>query len=533
MLKRLKVQDCSLVGPVAGPLTRRTETTSEDSISARGTHRSFVTDDLQQNLKGHTISSGFVTGVAQFVQLGLQFGSTILLARLLLPQDFGLIAMVTAVTGLMWVFKDGGLSTATVQREGITHAQVSNLFWTNVALGGFGSLTLAISAPALAWFYREPRLIRVTLALSITFLLIASTVQHMALLRREMRFKSIAVIQLSSAAAGSLIGIGMAWLGFGYWSLVGMQLSAQVASFLLTWSASRWRPQLPERRSGTRSLLHFGANLTVSSFLYSLSRGIDGLLIGRFYGSGPLGLYNRAGALLMQPVQQLIGPIEAVLTPALSRLQTQPERYRRAVFHAYEFIAVASFLFTGLLLGLAHPLTLAVLGHKWEKSAPIFAGFTLVALYTPVGSVATWLLTSQGRGRDFLILSSIRCALTIVFILAGLPFGPVGVAMSYSAFCLLVALPLTYHIAGRSGPVTAGDLWGRFFTHLPLWVVVCAVTWLTRTMVVNTVPWKQLFICSPVGLLAGIGFIWVYPPARFVALNLFSVLREFKDNCKA
>jgi PST family polysaccharide transporter len=280
-------------------------------------------------------------------------------------------------------------------------------------------------------------------------------------------------------------------------------------------------------------LLHFGANLTASTFLYSLARGLDGLLIGRFYGPAPLGLYNRAGTLLMRPVQQFIGPIEAVFVPALSRLQTQPERYRRAVLQAYEFVAVASFLFTGLLLALARPLTLTVLGHQWEKAAPIFAGFTLVALYTPVGSVGTWLLTSQGRGRDFLILSAICSTLTIVFILAGLPWGPVGVAMSYSAFCMLVALPLTYYIAGRQGPVTTRDLWGRFFTHLPVWGVVCGVTYAARQLVLNAAPWKQLALCAPAGLLVGMGFIFAYPPARRTALNLFQTLREFKNNCKA
>ena len=213
----------------------------------------FATEHLLANLKGRTISSGFVTVFAQGIQIALNLVSVMVLARLLAPQDFGLVAMVTTITGFLRVFNDAGLSTATVQREGITHAQVSNLFWTNVAVGGMATLILAASAPAIAWFYREPRLVSITLALCITFLLTSSAVQHLAVLKRQMHFRTIAFIQVSSMASGILMGIAMAWLNFGYWSLVGMQLCTPAAAFFLTWGASHWRPQLPTRRSGMRS----------------------------------------------------------------------------------------------------------------------------------------------------------------------------------------------------------------------------------------------------------------------------------------
>ena len=135
--------------------------------------------------QGRTIASGIVTLLAQGALFGLNLASIVVLARLLAPQDFGLVAMVATVMGFLRIFNDAGLSTATVQREDITHAQVSNQFWTNVALGGMASLILALSAPVVAWFYREPRLTGVTLALCISFLLAGSTVQHLALLKRQ------------------------------------------------------------------------------------------------------------------------------------------------------------------------------------------------------------------------------------------------------------------------------------------------------------------------------------------------------------
>ena len=486
----------------------------------------FATDHLLVDLKGRTISSGVVTMVAQGAQFVLMLVSTMVLARLLTPQDFGLVAMVTTVIGFFRIFNDAGLSTATVQREGITHAQVSNLFWTNVTLGVTISLILAVSAPAVGWFYQEPRLVSITLALSITFLFTTSTVQHMALLKRQMRFKAIALIQVSSVAGGILTGIGMAFFKCGSWSLVGMQLATPMLALLLTWSASRWRPQLPTRRSGTRSLLSFGANLTASSFLWSLARGSDSLLIGRFYGPASLGLYSRAAALLNRPLEQAMAPLEAVFVPTFSRLQAQPERYRRIAFQVYDSVAVGSFPFAGMLLALAHPLTLVVLGPKWESAAMIFAGFTLVALYVPITCVAGWLLSSQGRGRDYMILSSICSSATVLFFLVGLRFGPVGVAISYSLSCLLVQLPVAYYIVGRRGPVTTRDLWSRFFKHLPLWGVVGGATWLIRTLVSNFAPAEQLLICAPLGLLAGVAFVCSYAPSRHAAMNLMIVFQE-------
>src|SRR5207253_6551164 len=211
----------------------------------------YNTDHLLPNLRQRTISSGLVTAAAQAAQFFLNLVYVMVLARLLVPQEFGLVAMVTTVTGFLRIFQDAGLSMATVQRQEITHAQVSNLFWVNVAVGGVTTLLVAASAPAVAWFYREPRLVGITLVLSITFVLASSAVQHIALLNRQMRFKVIAVIDIVSMFVGYLIGIGMAVSGYGYWALVGTSVTQVTIKLILTWSVSRWRPRLPSRDSQT------------------------------------------------------------------------------------------------------------------------------------------------------------------------------------------------------------------------------------------------------------------------------------------
>ncbi|HZD96410.1 MAG TPA: lipopolysaccharide biosynthesis protein, partial [Candidatus Sulfotelmatobacter sp.] len=369
---------------------------------------------------------------AQGAKFFLNLVSTMILARLLNPRDFGLVAMVMTVTGFLRVFKDAGLSIATVQRERITHAQVSNLFWVNIAVSALGSLIVAGAAPVIARFYHNPRLIGVTLILSTTFIISGSTVQHQALLKRQMRFKALALIEVGSMAIGVLVGVAMAVLGYRYWSLVGSSLSMEIAGLLLTWSVSRWRPQLPVRRSGVGPLVSFGAHRTAGDFLLTVARGTDNLLIGKFYGATAVGLYSRASILLIRPLEQFLGPINAVFMPALCRLQSQPARYRAMFLRLYEVIALMGFLSTGLFLALARPLTLVLLGPKWEETAVIFGGFTVAALCIPLANASTWLLTSQGRGRDILIGQSINSCAVVLSFVAGLPYGPVGVAIAFS-----------------------------------------------------------------------------------------------------
>jgi len=488
----------------------------------------FKTDHLLTNLKGHTISSGAVTVSAQGAKFLLNMASTMILARLLMPRDFGLVAMVMTVANFLRVFKDAGLSIATVQRERITHAQVSNLFWINVAVSAVSTLVLAASAPIIARFYGNPRLIPITLFLSVTFLISGSTIQHQALLKRQMRFKALAVIEVGSMVVGVFVAVLMAALGYGYWSLLGSSLSIQTAGLILTWSVSRWRPQLPTRHSGIGPLVSFGAHRTAGDFILSLARGSDNLLIGRSYGSAALGLYSRASALLIAPLEQFLYPINVVFIPALSRLQSQPERYRSTFLRLYEAIALAGFFFTGLCLALARPLTLVLLGPKWGQAAAIFGGFTVAALCIPLGNASAWLFTSQGRGRDMLVTQLINSGAIVLSFLVGLPFGPVGVAIAFSISNLLVRLPIYYFSVGRRGPVRTADLWRVFFRHLPIWVVVFSITWLMLMLAANLAPLAQLLVCVPVGVLAGAAFICTFRPQRQVVIHLLETLRELK-----
>ena len=261
------------------------------------------------------------------------------LARILTPRDFGLIAMVAAVTRFILVFKDLGLSMATVQKAEINHGQISTLFWINIAISSALMLLTMALAPGVAWFYKEPRLAWVTLALASAFIFGGLTVQHQALLRRQMRFVTLATIDISSMAAGVATGVICGLAGLGYWSLVLMQLVTPITMAAGVWIASGWRPGPPVRRSGVREMLAFGGYLTGFSVVNYFARNLDKILLGRFWGSQSVGIYTKAYFLLLLPLSQVTAPITAVVVPALSRLQNEPKRYRNYYLKAIKLIA--------------------------------------------------------------------------------------------------------------------------------------------------------------------------------------------------
>jgi PST family polysaccharide transporter len=299
-----------------------------------------------------------------------------------------------------------------------------------------------------------------------------------------------------------------------------------IAVLVLTWWASEWSPGLPTRGSGVLPLLQFGAHLTASSVISRLARGIDNILIGRFFGAESLGLYSRAAVLLVRPLDQLLAPADAVLVPVLSRLQADPERYRRAFLRVNEALAVLSFVGTALFLALSRPVVLLLLGPAWEGAVALFAGFTLAALYMPLAYTSSWLFTTQGRGRDWFRVNVVLSLVTVGAFFAGLPYGPLGVILAYSASGLLIRLPLLYYMAGRSGPVRTRDLWAGFACNLPCWLAVYGATSFAQVWLGASTPVGELAFCAPIGLVAGVLSVLTLKRPRLTALYVFRTLKS-------
>ena len=414
-------------------------------------------DHLQADLKGRSVRGGLVTLTSQGAMFVLQTLSTVVLARLLTPADFGIVAMVTAVTGLASAFADLGLSEATIQSKEITHDQISVLFWINGGIGLALMLITVAMAPVFAWFYREPRLIAVTSILSLTFLFSGLRVQADALLKRQMRYSVLGYRDVASYAVAVPLAIIIAWRGGGYWALVVLPLTLNFTQVMLSWLIVNWRPGLPRRNTKVGSMIIFGANVAASYLIYSLNRNVDNVLIGWYWGAAPLGLYSRAYNLLMIPVRQLNAPAANVAVPAFSRIQNDPERYARYYLRAINLILWISAPLFGFLIVAAEPVIVLVLGAQWREAAPVFQMLGISALGQMLLESTIWLLVSRGQSNRLLRLWIIVSPIIVGSFVIGLPFGIKWVALSYSVV-LLIILPWVLKFTFRDTQLTLRGL---------------------------------------------------------------------------
>lgn len=397
-----------------------------------------------KDLKERTLRGGLAKVCSQGANFFLRLGSLIVLARLLDPKDFGLVGMVTAVTGVFGLFRDAGLSMATVQRATISDEEVSTLFWLNMAVGAIlGCLSLAV-APILVSFYQEPRLFLVTAALGTGFLFNAAGVQHSALLQRQMRFVTLSVIETIALLISIAVGIGMALGGYGYWALVGMAVALPAVSTICLWLLGTWVPGMPHRGAEIGSMVRFGSTATLNSLIVYVAYNLEKVLLGRFWGTEALGMYGRAYQLVSIPTENLNSATGGVLFAALSRLQNEPDRFKKYFLRSYALVlsltlplAVACALF-------ADDIILLVLGPKWQDAVPIFRLLTPTILVFALINPMYWLLVSIGLVGRSMKLALVIAPLVITAYILGLPYGPRGVAFAYSAALILWVVP---HIA--------------------------------------------------------------------------------------
>jgi O-antigen/teichoic acid export membrane protein len=424
----------------------------------------FRTDHLKSELKKRTVRGGAVTMVGQGGKFGLTLLSNVVLYRLagLTPADNGLLAMVLTITGVVTLFKDLGLSRATVQKDQITREETSTLFWVNSGIGLLAMIVTAALAPAIAWFYGEPRLTSITLLLSTGFLLGGTAVQHTALLQRQMQFATIAVVDLASMLVGIAVGVACAFLKMGYWSLVYMQLATTVAGSIGIWIACPWRPGLAQRGTDVKSQLKFGGNLAGFNILNYLQRNVDNLIVGKMSGNSALGLYNKAYQLLMLPVNQISTPMSNVAVPALSRLQKEPERYRSYYRKAIEMITCVSMPIVAMLFVLADDLILTLLGKNWASASVIFRWLVPAAFIGTFNVATGWVYTSLGRTDRQLLMALVVSPITIAGFFIGAWWGgpergALGVAASFSITTVLLRWP-TIVYCFRGTPLSSRDL---------------------------------------------------------------------------
>lgn len=416
----------------------------------------FQSDHLGSDLARKSVRGGITTLTSQGLQFILSMIGTTILARLLTPDDYGLVGMVTAITGFAAMFKNAGLSMATIQSERIASTQISNLFWINLLISLLLGLTLMAFSPLIATFYGRTELIGITMALSLTFIVSGLTIQHQALLYRHMRFGALAVIVIFPQMVGTVVSIVLARWGWRYWALVSASLVNVSFATLLTYYFCPWLPQRFQKGGGIRELLTFGGHLTVTNVANYFASNMDNVLIGRFIGADGLGLYSKAYQLFMMPIIYIRAPIVNTALPVLSSLHNQPERYATYYQRILDGLATITIPLSLYCVVEADFLIRTVLGVRWLATVPIFRIFAVAAVIYPLIGMQPLVLMSRGLSSKTMLWGIFNALLFVGAFLAGLPYGIKGVATGFAIATYILAFgsslycfhgtPVTVHL---------------------------------------------------------------------------------------
>ena len=498
------------------------------SSSTKQSDEHFRTDHLLSDLKGRSIRGVAVTLGAQALKFFIGLGATIILARLLSVKDYGMLAMVGVITGFVGLLRDGGLGIATVQGAAINSEQISTLFWINATLGVVLAVIVASISPVVAWFYNDSELLAVTVAMAVPFILGGLTVQHQALLQRQMRFKTISGIEIANVVISAGVGIGAATAGWGYWSLVIMSISYGLVNSILVLWLCPWRPNRPAFGSGVREMLKFGGVLTLNNLFDCLGGSVDKLLLGKFYTADSLGLYTRAQALMLQPLTQLMPAVQNVMLPAMSRLMENPKQFRIVFLEMLQMGAFACSFMAAFLVVNADWLIGVLLGPKWGEATDILRLLAGPAFFIPIGALCLTSLTAQSKSNEIMLWGMLKNIIIVIAVLLGLPWGVTGVAASLSITAVLLLFPILNYFTAKAGPATLKEIWFVIGVGVGLCLAACAAMFFLRYVLGLHSPFLGLLFMFLVNSMFHAAAMWLIPSGRKAIENLMSLASCFR-----
>ena len=368
----------------------------------------------------------------------------------------------------------------------------------------------------------------ITLFVSLTFLFGGLRVQPDAILKRQMRFAALAIRDVASYAVAVPIAIFMAWRGASYWALVALPLILNFNVMMLSWLMIKWRPSLPRRDAQVGSMIAFGGNVAASYFIITVSRSADNVLIGRYIGAGPLGLYSRAYNLLMLPVRQLSAPAASVAVPAFSRTQDDPERFARYYLRAVNLLMWISAPIFGFLSAAARPVIILMLGNQWREAAPVFQILAVCALTQLLLESTIWLFVSRGQSQQLLKMLIVISPIIIASYALGLRWGIKGVALSGS-LVLLAILPGMLKFTFRGTNLTLQRLGQAVLYPVALSLAGVIAAELALYLIVPERIFSQLLVVG-LSFLATFLFSALIPPVRREIMSLRNLSREFRSS---
>ncbi|WP_420455801.1 lipopolysaccharide biosynthesis protein [Rubrivirga sp.] len=407
-----------------------------------------------------SIRSGFVRFGEQGSVLLLSIGSTAVLARLLTPEDFGLVAMVSVLASVVYSVKHFGLPMALVHRDTIRPEAAAATFWATVVLAGGICLLMAAGGPLLAWFFGEPRLVGLTAATAAGLFVIALGAPHEAMLMREMRFGVLAAISVGATALGMGVGVAAAWAGLGVWALILQVLVTDGVKTAASWAASDWRPSWEPRtwrHSGLRAIAGYSAPYAGFGVVDHVGRRLDRILIGYAGGASVLGLYTNAFRWSLFPLEQVFKPLSGVAVSGLSRVQGEAEVFRRYVQRSMTPVLALVLPALAFVVVAADPVVRVLLGDQWLAAIPLLRWLAAAAFLRCFSKVAYWLFLAEGRTRHQFRWGLVSTPVLIVAVVIGVQWGAYGVAVGFFVATAVLVVP-EWAVALHGSAVRAEDL---------------------------------------------------------------------------
>jgi teichuronic acid exporter len=438
---------------------------------------------------------------------GIQFIVQIILARLLLPEDYGIIALVVIFTSIANVFVQSGLNTALIQKKDADQADFSSVFYLSLFIACLIYIILFFAAPFIATFYEEPQITSVFRVLSITLFFGAFNSIQNAVVARNLEFKKLFFSSTGAILISGTVGIYMAYTGFGVWALVGQQISNQLFVTLILWFTVKWRPQLLFSLERVKALFSFGWKLLASALIDTIYRDLRSLIIGKMYNPAMLGFYNRGQQFPSLIVSNINGSIQSVMLPVLSSLQDNRPRVKDMMRRA---IVTSSFIIFPMMVGLAvtaEPLVKLLLTDKWLPAVPFLQIFCAVYALMPIHTANLQAINALGRSDIFLKLEIIKKIIGLSILAVTVFYGVYAIALGQVLGGILSSFINAYpnkKLLKYSYKEQWKDIYPSLLLSLVMGAVVYSIKWLDLSVIMTL----TVQIC--VGVILYMGMAWLF-----------------------
>jgi teichuronic acid exporter len=403
---------------------------------------------LSESLKSKTVSGFLWSFISIFSNQGLGLIFHILIARIVLPSDFGLLGMLAIFISFSNLISSSGLPTAIVQKKDLSEKDKSSVFYFNVFVAVFCYLILFLSAPIISEFFREPRLTDIARVYGLTVLIYSFSMVQGAILEKEINFKKIAIIKTASMILGGFVGLFLAYKGFGVWSLVYKLLFASLINVVLLWGFSDWKPKLMFCFSSIKSLLGYSSKLLASGVLHTIYMNIISVIIGRYYSASELGYYSQAKRINQLPSQNLSDSVGVVMFPAFSSIQGDDERMKqvlRKVLKATVWIIFPVVLFIGAV---SESLIKIVLTEKWLPMTPYLQIICIGGILYPINKINLNLCKAKGESGLYLKIEIIQKVVLFTLILSSIKFGAIALVIA-EVIAVYIAIFFNMKMCGK------------------------------------------------------------------------------------